>query len=133
MVNISTNSINSECCGFAPNIEYIFQNDRCTIIAIIAKTTWFFEAKKIDCHYMDILNTNCNYTNYNSKPNSINLKKTKMCFVLTYWLTFRTRKDILNYKSINGISSLRKHLEKNHQNFGLNGVNMKTMHLKTNN
>ncbi len=39
MVNISTNSINSECCGFAPNIEYIFHNDRCTTIAIIAKTT----------------------------------------------------------------------------------------------
>ncbi len=48
-------------------LTYIFQNDRRTTIAIIAKTTWFFEAKKLDCHYMDILNTNCNYTNYNSK------------------------------------------------------------------
>jgi hypothetical protein len=66
MVNISNNSINSECCDFAPNKEYIFHNDICTIIAIIAKTTWFFEAKKLDCHYMDILNTNCNYTNFNS-------------------------------------------------------------------
>jgi len=67
MINIFTNSINNECCDFAPNIEYIFHNDKCTTIAIIAKTTWFFEAKKLNCHHMGILNTNCNYTNYNSK------------------------------------------------------------------